>query len=363
MYSAAIESFLSLKDPTHQDFKPIESAKSTIRPSKPRQISFDDAKADLAEIWPFAEVKTVRVKKASLTSVNRDEWPLAPVKPVVAIPEEDHLLKLDFKTLSPEMSPQDRLREAEKLLAQFQSAYKTRSMSVHQLEQQVDDQASQLKDSEIWSESLGRRMMSLTARISEQEIAILQLGQELGKEKEKRREEEEEVIMHKVDGLNRVYPPVAEETTRRMSTMPPLNRSQSSFNDNDAGNRQPTSKARHSSLPSFGAEPGGPGYQRRPSFFTRMFRQGSQSSSSDSTPQSRLSSFSSRASTSVSNNSSKVAVATDKDIGPALERIKALEDVKTEVGILRQRLASLELTLSTLGDFVPVASMDVDVSC
>lgn len=362
LYSAAIESFLSLKNPTNQDFQPIESAKTIIRPSKPRQISFDDAKADIAEIWPFAEVKSVRMKKASLTSVDKDKWPLATIKPAVVIPEEDRLLKLDLKSLSPDKSPQDRLREAEELLIQFQSAFKTRSMSVHQLEEQIDDQASQLKESEMWSESLGRRMMSLTARISEQETAILQLGQELGNEKEKRREEEEEAIMHKIDGLNRVYPPITEETARRMSIRPPLQWSQSNFNDNDAGRRQSTSQARQSSLSSFGAEPGGPGYQRRPSFFARMFRQDSKSSSSGSPPQSRLASFSSRASTSVSSNSSKVAVATDKELGSALDRVKALENVKSEVGILRQRLASLELTLSTLSDFGPAATVDVDLS-
>jgi hypothetical protein len=375
LYSAAVESYLGLKEPTNEDFKSCEPGRSLIRPSKPRQISFEDAKADLAEIWPFTEVKTVRVKKASLTTVDRDKWPLATVKPAVAIPEEDRLLKLNMQAISPDKSPEDRLQEAENLLIQFQSAYKTRSMSVHELERQVDDQASQLKESEIWSESLGRRMMSLTARISEQESAILQLGQELGKEKEKRREEEEEAIMHKLDGLNRVYPPVTEETNRRMSTMPAINRSQSSFNNSETARGESTGYAapryaRHSSSVSYGSVHSGQGYQRRPSFFARVFRQGSESSSNasasgtESPPQSRLSSFSSGASTFINVNQSKIAVvaAADKGIDTALDRVKALEDVKTEVGILRQKLESLELALSTLNDSPPAGTVDVVLS-
>ncbi|KIX97047.1 uncharacterized protein Z520_07161 [Fonsecaea multimorphosa CBS 102226] len=372
LYSAAVESFLNLKEPTPQDFKPCEPAKSEIRPSKPRTISFDDAKADINEIWPFTEVKSVRVKKASLTSVDKEKWPSATITPVIPVPEEKRLLELDVKILqSPDKSAEERLQEAEKLLIQFQSAYKTRAMSVHQLEKQVDDQASQLQDSEIWNESVARRMMSLTARISEQENAILQLGQELGKEKEMRREEEEEAFQHKLDGLNRVYPPLNENTHRRMSSIPGLNRSEVSFNNNDGSRRESTSYAapryyRQSSTASFSSASGGQG--RRPSFFARMFRQGSESSSSSGSgsppPQSRLSSFSSRASTALTSqsNPSKVAVAADKDIETAVDRVKALEDIKTEVGVLRQKLESLELALSALNDFPPAGTVDISLS-
>jgi hypothetical protein len=369
LYSAAVANFSTLSVPTSENLAPCESAKASLgKVVKSRTVSFEEAKANLTEIWPFAgaDVKNVRVKKPTLVKVRPMDNPLATTLPMTPPAEEDRLLNLNLDSLSPDKPVAERLEEAEKLLAEFQQAYKTRSMSIHELEKHIDDQSTQLKESEIWSESLGRRMMSLTSRISEQESAILQLGQELGKEKEKRQQEEDEAFQHKLDGLTRIYPPVTEAIARRMSVLPNVSHStgagdaQTHVRDlrdpsaHSAGTARYVS--RHSSTASSGSFSAAAGYQRRPSFFAKFFRQPSESgSSSDGTsspPHSRLSSFSSRASILLNGSSVKIS-SPDAQLQSATERVVALEKIRTECDVLRQRLQSLELALTSLNDPAP----------
>ncbi|KAL8662063.1 MAG: hypothetical protein Q9202_005037 [Teloschistes flavicans] len=124
------------------------------------------------------------VSKASLTLADvDDEW-----------------LKLDVKTALSPNGPADPFspssfknlqQNAEGLLSKFHGAYKDRSVALHDTIAEKDAQAEELQGARMRSKHLKQQLDDMTAKMAEQDKAVMDLVDQLAQEKQARREAED----------------------------------------------------------------------------------------------------------------------------------------------------------------------------
>ncbi|KAI4128923.1 MAG: hypothetical protein LQ347_003979 [Umbilicaria vellea] len=142
--------------------------------------------------------------KSPNTSTSRFTFfkPKAPAtQPLQSLaPPDDEFLTLDISAaLFPEgplipSSPnsfQTLLQNAESVLQRLQTAYKQRTTSLHDLTASYSAQTEELSEAETRARHLKQQLNNITLRVAEQDAAMMNLVDELAREKQLRREEEE----------------------------------------------------------------------------------------------------------------------------------------------------------------------------
>ncbi|TAQ89731.1 hypothetical protein B7494_g1922 [Chlorociboria aeruginascens] len=131
--------------------------------------------------------------------------PKTPVQQTVQIPAElnDAFLTLDITSaLFPCGTPTERdpfspssfknlLMNAEGLLLKLQTAYKIRTLSLHEISSEHEAQAEELEEAETRAKHLKMQLEDMAARVSAQEAAMAELQQTLMREKQARAQEKE----------------------------------------------------------------------------------------------------------------------------------------------------------------------------
>lgn len=144
------------------------------------------------------------IAKSPNTSTSRFTFfkPKAPApQPLQAVaPPDDEFLTLDIgAALFPEgpltpSSPtsfQTLLQNAESVLQRLQNAYKQRTTSLHDLTASYSAQAEELSEAETRARHLKQQLDNITLKVAEQDAAMMNLVDELAREKQLRREEED----------------------------------------------------------------------------------------------------------------------------------------------------------------------------
>jgi hypothetical protein len=128
----------------------------------------------------------------------------APPKQTIQLPErlieDDELLTLDIHaallprpsfshdTFSP-AAYKNLLMNAEGLLVKFQTAYKQRTLSQHELSTEMEVQDEELEEAETRAQSLKSQLEEMSQRVAEQDKVIEDLVEQLATEKQARTEE------------------------------------------------------------------------------------------------------------------------------------------------------------------------------
>ncbi|SLM39529.1 hypothetical protein LPUS_10089 [Lasallia pustulata] len=121
-----------------------------------------------------------------------------PLQP--SAPPDDEFLTLDITAalfpqgpLTPSSPPsfQTLLQNAESVLQRLQTAYKQRTTSLHDLTASYSAQAEELSEAETRARHLKQQLNNVTHKLAEQDAAMMNLVDELAREKQLRREEEE----------------------------------------------------------------------------------------------------------------------------------------------------------------------------
>lgn len=115
-------------------------------------------------------------------------------------PPDDEFLTLDITaalfpegalTPSSPTSFQTLLQNAESVLQRLQTAYKQRTTSLHDLTASYSAQGEELSEAEMRARHLKQQLDNITLKVTEQDAAMMNLVDELAREKQLRREEED----------------------------------------------------------------------------------------------------------------------------------------------------------------------------
>lgn len=83
------------------------------------------------------------------------------------------------------------LTNAEGLLRRLQTAYKQRTISLHEITSENSAQREELEEAEMRSQHLKLQLDDMAAKVAERDEAVRRLGEELASERQQRRDEEE----------------------------------------------------------------------------------------------------------------------------------------------------------------------------
>ncbi|KAL8701235.1 MAG: hypothetical protein Q9201_005014 [Fulgogasparrea decipioides] len=123
-----------------------------------------------------------------------------PKAPVLSAELDDQWLKLDVKTAlassasTEPFSPsafKNLQQSAESLLGKFQTAYKERSRALHDVLAEKETQAEELEGAQMRTRHLKLQLDAMTAKLAEQDKAMMDLVDQLAQEKQARREAED----------------------------------------------------------------------------------------------------------------------------------------------------------------------------
>ncbi|KZF19141.1 hypothetical protein L228DRAFT_241819 [Xylona heveae TC161] len=119
----------------------------------------------------------------------------------IPAPADDEFLNLDINTAlfpngssDPAASPhafRDLVSNAEATILRIQTAYKLRTMALHDISAEKSAQADELEESQTRARHLKMQLDDLSAKVSEQERTMKELAEELSAERQRRYEEEE----------------------------------------------------------------------------------------------------------------------------------------------------------------------------
>ncbi|KAI9869194.1 MAG: hypothetical protein M1830_005444 [Pleopsidium flavum] len=128
---------------------------------------------------------------------SQSSAPKPPSLPAVA---NDELLNLDITTALFPGGPADPfspssfrnlLTNAEGLLLRLQTAYKLRTISLHEMSSETSAQQEELEEAETRARHLKMQLDDMAAKVAEKDIAAKGLAEELALERQQRREEKE----------------------------------------------------------------------------------------------------------------------------------------------------------------------------
>ena len=162
--------FMPALVPSRTSLAQKNSAQGTPRPAMSSRFSFFTTKASLLKttqqpVEPNDEFLDLDVHKALFPGGTAD--PFSPAA---------------FKNL---------VQNAEGLLARLQAAYKERTQSLREMTMEKETQAEEMEGAETRAKHLKMQLDDMAVKVAEQDEAMMNLVDELAREKQLRREEEE----------------------------------------------------------------------------------------------------------------------------------------------------------------------------
>ena len=148
----------------------LSTAQVVSKPAMAKRFSFFSSKASLVKNIPLPDELNDELLEMDLTAALFPNEPANPFSPA------------SFKNLQ---------QQAEGLLSRLQTAYKERTMALRDMTAEKETVVEESKGAETRARHLKLQLDDMTAKFAEQDEAIMNLVDELAKEKQGRREDEE----------------------------------------------------------------------------------------------------------------------------------------------------------------------------
>ncbi|KAL9589547.1 MAG: hypothetical protein Q9203_001656 [Teloschistes exilis] len=173
-------------------------------PTKERPDSVKEMALPIAERISACEEKTTVPNPPKPPIMSRFSFfgarQSASKMPLTLADVDDEWLKLDVKTALSPHGPADPFspssfknlqQNAEGLLSKFHGAYKDRSVALHDAIAEKEAQAEELQGAQMRTKHLKQQLDEMTAKLAEQDKAMMDLVDQLAQEKQARREAED----------------------------------------------------------------------------------------------------------------------------------------------------------------------------
>ncbi|KAL9010255.1 MAG: hypothetical protein Q9173_004787 [Seirophora scorigena] len=180
-------SFALIPSPTKEKCDPAETMISSTsdQPAARAEISSatrNPSKPPMISRFSLFTSKPTPPQPPTARSDLRDEWHDLDIKSALYPAPPDPFSPSAFKNLQ---------QNAEGLLLKLQSAYKLRSQALHDVLAEQEAQAEELQGADMRAKHLKLQLGDMTARLAEQDKAMMDLVDQLAQEKQLRRETED----------------------------------------------------------------------------------------------------------------------------------------------------------------------------